>query len=286
MKKTLVLVLVALLCASCALAEVPCEMKVVNCQEWVSLRAEPDSASQRFAEVKLGETVKGFYESNGDFTQCVYNGAVGYIMTQYLEVVSTVPAPVQPAGEPSVELALADGSVRAWKGLSDTAETIYLGRYDAQGQLLWDYATESLGSTELEALTVFQNEKAEVPMVMVYNSYYGLIALDAATGNEIWTLPVSEVSLGGSIVHAVSSDGTMYIGGYYGPDPAAISADGKLLWRASSAHNEEGVGETTFYWMDNIVDLSDGIAVHYENGGSPVWVGYDLKGKMVSWEAE
>ena len=288
MKRILMLILAALMLFSCcAAAEVPAEMRVVNCQEWVSLRAEPDSAAQRFAEVPLGATVRGFYRSNGDFTQCEYQGVVGYVLTQYLELVSDGESAYRMDGsEPSGELQLSGTPVYVWKGLGDVSETMYLARFDETGDLLWDYATESLGTTELESLDAFINDRGAQPMVMVYNSYYGLTALNAETGEEIWSLPCTTVSLGGSIKTAVGEDGTMYIGGYYGPDPVAISADGQVLYQCSSLHEDAEYGETTFFWMCEIEVLPEGIAVHYENGAEPVKAVFDATGAMVSWEAE
>lgn len=288
MKRVLICLLAVLLAFSAAaVAEVPAEMRIVNCQEWVSLRAEPDSASQRFAEVPLGATVRGFYQSNGDFSQCEYEGAVGYILSQYLQPENDGESSYRMDGsEPSFELQLADGPVYVWKGYGDVSETLYLARFDENGDEIWSYATESLGTTELESLSVFINDKAAQPMLMVYNSYYGLTALDPASGAEIWNLPVTTVSLGGSIKTAVGGDGTMYIGGYYGPDPVAVSADGKVLYQCSSLHEDAEYGETTFFWMSSIDVQPEGIAVHYENGDAPVKALFDASGAMVSWEAE
>lgn len=289
MKRTLILFLAILMALNgCALAEMPVEMRVVNCQEWVSLRAEPSSEAQRFVEVPLGATVRGFYQSNGDFSQCAYQGRVGYILNQYLEQSSEeLEMTGMDSGEPAFELKLSEGSVRVWQARGDAGETLYLARYSAQDERMWDYATESLETTELESLNVFLNENAEADMVMVYNSYYGLTALNAETGEKLWTLTCAEISLGGSIKTAIGQDGTMYIGGYYGPDPAAISADGKVLYRCSSLHEDAQLGETTFYWMREIEVLDEGgICVHYENGDAPVRATFDGSGNMLSWEEE
>lgn len=286
MKQMLIWMLtLTLLLTGFALAEVPAQMRVVNCDEWVSLRAEADSDAYRFAEVPLGTTVRGFYASNGDFSQCEYQGTVGYILNRFLEVVSGEPsAALTQEGEATEELSFSGGMVRAWTAQTEYCEKMLLVGYDEAGQELWTYNMESLGITELESLCIFINESAAQTMVMAYNSYYGLTALSASTGEVLWTLPCAEVSLGGSIRTAVSEDGTMYIGGYYGPDPAAISPEGKMLYRCSSLHEDPQQGETTFYWMEQIDVLSDGIAVHYENGDIPVKAVFDGNGNMNSWE--
>lgn len=67
-----------------ALADVSPVMRVVNCQEWVSLRLSPDTSSKRLAKVYLGELVTGCAEGPDGFIFCEYGGTAGYILGQYL----------------------------------------------------------------------------------------------------------------------------------------------------------------------------------------------------------
>lgn len=283
MKRILLLAL-ALMLLTAAHAQVPEEMQIINCEEWVSLRAQPDASSQRYAEVPLGETVRGFFDPKGDFSLCEYEGRVGYIMNKYLQERATVLPVTLPQGEPSYEIEMETGSLKVWRGFGATGEIMRLGCYDAAGELIWSYQTETLMSTELSGVDVFLNLYAPESLVMVHNTSFGLIALDASTGEEAWVLPRSEVHLGGSIIYAVTADGSMYIGGYYGPDPVCISADGRVKWEASSLHTNDAGEKAGFTWLNSIVVLSDGIAAYYNNCDEPVWVGYDLKGKMIAWE--
>ena len=84
MKKAIAccLVLIMLLSGVSALAET---MRVVNCDEWVSLRSAPSTSASRLAVVPLGATVEAYY-SVGQFTRCYYNGLSGYILSQYLSL--------------------------------------------------------------------------------------------------------------------------------------------------------------------------------------------------------
>lgn len=293
MKRVLFLAIIAaLLFASFAAAQTPGEMKVVNCNEWVSLRAEPDSNAQRFAEVPLGETVYGFYASNGDFTQCSYRGALGYILNQYLEVVSEGGAVEHdPSSEPDQRISVEGGCIAIWKGIYEDDEkdlyheTMYIARLDENGNEIWSHSSESLAVSELSSVDAFVNAPAN--QVMVYNGDYGLTALDAETGAEKWTIGCDTVSLGGEIKYAVAEDGSMYIGGYYGPDPVGISADGRVLFEASSMHEDSNFGETYFCWMDRVEVHTDELLVHYVNVEEPpVTVHYDFSGNMLSWEEE
>ena len=59
------------------------QMRVINCEAWVSLRAQPDKDSARLATVPLGAYVEGYYY-NSEFVRCRYNGQWGYILSTYL----------------------------------------------------------------------------------------------------------------------------------------------------------------------------------------------------------
>lgn len=83
-----VLLACLLLCgAACAEDAYIGAMKVVNCEEWVSLRVEPDAASDCLVEVPLGAVVANCAKENKAFTYAEYGDLSGYIMSQYLEVV-------------------------------------------------------------------------------------------------------------------------------------------------------------------------------------------------------
>lgn len=60
------------------------QLTVVNCQEWVSLRATPSTSAERLATVNLGESVTYVADAPNGFTQVSYGGKTGYILTQYL----------------------------------------------------------------------------------------------------------------------------------------------------------------------------------------------------------
>lgn len=63
-------------------------MKVVNCNEWVSFRFDPDMTSEKIKEVPLGTIVSHCYRENEDFIRCDYDGLSGYILAKYLTKVS------------------------------------------------------------------------------------------------------------------------------------------------------------------------------------------------------
>lgn len=62
-------------------------MQVVNCEEWVSLRVQPDQSSNRLLKVPLGAIVENCYAHSETFTYAEYEGLCGFIMAKYLSPV-------------------------------------------------------------------------------------------------------------------------------------------------------------------------------------------------------
>lgn len=58
-------------------------MTVVNCDNWVTLRAEPSTGADTVTRVPYGENVEA-YAYNSRFTECYYRGLHGYILSYYL----------------------------------------------------------------------------------------------------------------------------------------------------------------------------------------------------------
>ena len=59
-------------------------MRVVNCKQWVSLREEPDSLSDRLLKVPKGAVVEA-YAYDDTWFACEYKGEFGYILSYYLD---------------------------------------------------------------------------------------------------------------------------------------------------------------------------------------------------------
>ena len=62
-------------------------MKIVNCQDFVSLREKPAKNAARLAKVPLGASVLAFPErgSENGFILCLYQDQYGYILSEYLQ---------------------------------------------------------------------------------------------------------------------------------------------------------------------------------------------------------
>lgn len=70
--------------AQTALGEYIGEMTVVNCSEWVSLRAQPDDDARRLLKVPLGAVVKNCSQHSEAYVYAEYEGRCGFIMSRYL----------------------------------------------------------------------------------------------------------------------------------------------------------------------------------------------------------
>ena len=271
MKRILLVLLVIALCIPCgALAEGM--LRIVNCQDWVSLRSAPSTQAERLAQVPLGALVTGEYDPYAEFSYCSYEGVSGYILNQYLET-------------PALAAQVDGRTVIAERSYAGSGEVMELACLDANGSELWKRVFQSPYSTELDCTDAFMAGTAAEPMVLVHVSGVGLTALDLYTGQEKWTLGEDVVSLGGSLSCAVAEDGTVYLGGYYGPDPVAISVDGEVLWQSSSVYGEGDGYPLDFYWLYELELGPDGLTATYdmsadERGGQVL---FSLDGEMLSY---
>lgn len=333
MRKTLgILICLALLLGMSALAEAGNgyigDMTVVHCDEWVSMRAEPDTSAERLIQVPLGALVEDCSWYSQEFIYGSYGGFSGYILAEYLEA-AAAPVEEEPVEEPgdgylgdqttvhantllyaeadSTSAVLAeipegagvtnchqynaefvyceyDGQIgyvraadvdsndpfqifervadglflRAERSYGDGDETLDVRVTDAAGNVVWSTALYQPYATELDSTTAFVNANGGSALVMLYNAAEGLTAVDAATGDFVWELPIEKTRLGASISHAIDGYGTMYIGGFYGPDPVAISREGEVLWQANT-------GREDIYWLHEIeLDENDGVIATYD----------------------
>ena len=242
------------------------EMTVVNCQDYVSLRAEPSTSSDRLAKVALGERVYDCMRYNDQFFLCQYDGEYGYILTEYLE-----PVPEDESDNLVLNATLEGYHVTAERSYNGEGEILRIVCEDDAGEQLWTMETTTQDITELVLTDAFIGGAAQVPRVMVYNAETGLTALEITDGSVVWTLAPEDCALGASISHAVNGEGTMYIGGYYGPDPVAIAADGTVLWTALLDSND-------IFWLYDMELQDETLAAHYDYLGdaNSGWVIYDI----------
>lgn len=83
MKKIVSLIVVIIMTLSVAMTTCAETMDVVNCQQSVTLRTSPSVNTEELIQVPLGAQVESIGWDNS-FNQVIYNGLVGWILTDYL----------------------------------------------------------------------------------------------------------------------------------------------------------------------------------------------------------
>ena len=58
--------------------------RIVNCENWVTLRASASTKADTVTRIPLGEYVEA-YKYNEEFAECYYNGMHGYVLNKYLK---------------------------------------------------------------------------------------------------------------------------------------------------------------------------------------------------------
>lgn len=307
--------------AACAVAEGESlgDMKVIKVKEAVNLRKGPSTDTASLGTVPLGSIVNDCTTVPGsDWIAVNYNGVAGYIRGDFLEDVpepepepelQPVPAaegeaeaeeddgkfvpdaeaPVENINQPTEyndDFVILDdtvGGVRviARQIFQEDVEYLMIVGLDGSGNELWKKETNTGDVSELTQTEAFIAGTESSPLVMMYNDWVGLDALDPATGEVRWSVPKDDVFLGGSISYAVGGNGVVYIGGYYGPDPVAIDAGGNVLWQADAS----SVNAT---WLQSIELRGDGIACRYSSmeGEKTGTIVFDYNGVMTSVETD
>lgn len=282
--------------------------KVVNCDEWVSLRSEPDVNSIRLTEVPLDSFVLDCGESVNGFNFVSFAGAYGYIKSDYLEAYTEESVSMEDLSEyetsyedhyvqPASTLPLlmtydeiqsgeyevlnytnGDFTVFATVTFSDEdGEILRIGGFRG-GEPLWGYISNVPYLAELDNINAAIAGTAQNPQVIIFNAEAGMLMVDMFFGDILWEISSEHLQVGGSICLHVTEDGTIYCSGYYDDGPTAISADGNIIWRAQKSNPD-------IYWACGIEAESDLVLVDYATGndeGSDV-VAFDINDGTERW---
>ncbi|MDO4867192.1 MAG: SH3 domain-containing protein [Clostridia bacterium] len=252
------------------------DMTVIKCKEAVNLREGPSTDTPSLGLVPLGTVVTGCTREAGqEWVHVNFGGTLGYIRGDFLEAVP-VPETVYANEFTILDEAVKGLHILADQQYADGGEQLQVVCIDGSGREVWRQETATSDVTELTQTDAFIGGTLDMPIVLMYNAEQGLTALDVATGSVLWTLSRDTVHLGASISRAVDAGGTMYIGGYYGPDPVAIDMNGNVLWQSDS-------GSDDIFWLYSMELRDNGIACHYGSMGESDsgWVLYDFNGQVV-----
>ena len=280
----LIVLLISCLCGSAGADRVPEKkawnyigaMRVWKAKEWISLRAEPHKTSERLAKIPVGDIVYNCVDiKNEKFYKCEYQGQTGYVLKMYVRKAPECEPPVSYAitQKMTMEELVGEGEVVLdWKeyNLSVVAaheivkenrkewEVLRVGAF-LDGTPLWGHLekVEVLGQYNL--LKAFIGGVEDDRQVMLFDGGYGLSMLDLLSGKEKWMVTVAKYPMGNGAAVTVDNNGTVYIAGTDGPDPVAISMDGKVLWQSNV--NNPGV-----YNPFEITVEGNTVLVKYESG--------------------
>ena len=89
MKRVLICLLVLALVGCSALAEVDVrigtKLRVVNCDEYVTLRAEPDTKAAALDRIPLGCEAVSLIDQRNGFVRVAWKGQMGWVLEKYLK---------------------------------------------------------------------------------------------------------------------------------------------------------------------------------------------------------
>ena len=251
-------------------------MRVVWCKEWISLRAEPSKTSERLAEIPLGAIVYSCIDIGDDkFYQCEYEGQTGYALIGYLWPAPECEPPLSASitRKMTMDEVIGTGNVvLEWKDYNMSVvashewvtenkkdwEVMRIGCF-INGSPIWGHEEKAEKTGQYDQLKVFIGGVTDDWQIMVYNGAYGLSLLDLLSGRERWCVTTANCPMGNAAATAVDNNGNIYIAGTDGPDPVAISMDGKVLWK--SAINDPDVYDPYEITVEN-----DSVLVKYKSG--------------------
>lgn len=267
-------------------------MKVVRCKEWVTLRAEPYKKSKALAKVPLGAVVYNCstIKQKKSFVYAEYEGLQGYILLEFLDEAPEYEPPVTSSITQKMTMEELTGNaeiVLDWHdfNISVAAAHEYVKKGKTiqeilrfgcfiDGEPLWGHIETLDGYNQQQVLLkVFIGGTEDDPMVMLYDGGYGLTMFDLLSGAERWTVTVGNCNLGDAAAVAVDEDGTMYIAGTYGPDPVAVTQEGRILWKSD-------IDDPEIQYPSEIALKKNGIEVIYGDPEEMYAVTFDYMGDV------
>ncbi len=240
------------------------DMRVINCREYVSLRAEPDASSRRLLKVPLGATVTDCTEETDGFIRCTYRGKTGYILSEYLTPADPFDRMSRPKysqfitlGTTSEDFFAPGGHVAIQKYTLVGEEVLRVGLFDQSGQFRGGMAVSNTEIGQVSSLNAFYGGDANPVLLLYDGEYLSAYGISPAMGDDqIWSVELGTACT----AHAVDGEGNIFLAGWFSGKVFRISRDGKLLWTAHP-------GSSNIYWPYRIGISGNRIEVCYEESG-------------------
>lgn len=172
----------------------------------------------------------------------------------------------------SLSAARAELSVSAVHSAGNEIETAEFTCLDENGAAKWSVTYSEPAGSDVDFISWYVS-KGTSPVLYVNRCSSALCALDVETGSLLWEIPVTQKIFGASNSMVCGDDGSLYIGGWYGPDPICVSGEGNILWTSDSSQAGEDV-----YMLFCLLPLDGGLAAFYDGwneGGNRTGILYD-----------
>ena len=152
----------------------------------------------------------------------------------------------------------AEISVGVSHTVGGSGETALFTGFGPDGAEKWELSFSEPAGPDVDLISWYVSRGAS-PVLYVNCSSSALYAVDAETGAAIWQIPVTQKVFGASNSMVCGPDGSLYIGGWYGPDPICVSPEGSVVWTSDSSQAGEDV-----YMLFCLLPLSGGIGAFYD----------------------
>ena len=269
-------------------------MRVVWCKEFVSLREEPKKTSKRLAEVPLGDIVYSCTDINDPrFYKCEYQGQTGYVLKGYLIPAPECEPPLSSSITKKMTMEEVTGTgeiVLEWHDYNMSViaahEIVTENRKDWEvlrigcfidGSPIWGHEEKCEVTGQYTLLKAFIGGVSDDWQVLVFDGAYGLSMLDLLSGKEKWSVTIANCEMGNAAAVAVDAYGTVYLAGTDGPDPIAISLEGRVMWKSE-------INNPDVFNPYEISIQNGNVLVKYESGMEEGYklVTLDSSGQLIS----
>ena len=217
----------------------PYYMQVINCENYISLRATPSTSAKVLRQVPLGAVIEGCVQISDSFVSCTYDGVSGYVLIKYLGVYEP---PMDSAFDdldwPSYELFKTRGegvleytfngyTAVVRRNTAENKEEIMAICYDSSMKPVWTLGDQTDYTTELTLTDAFIAGSADMPLLVMFAVEKGFTAYGVGKWTDILWQNEDSKKLSGSLTYAIGRDGAIYVMGAYDSSLLCVNKEGE-----------------------------------------------------------